>query len=121
MKVLLTAAGEMVSPRFDLTLEVNIAEVSGGKLRGTVRSIILPGPSGDELCSLILKENVEAVICGGVNESHHKYLTWKKIKVYDRVIGQVNPVLDAYINGGLKPGAVIRSAPGHDGGYNVQR
>ena len=65
-----------MAPRFDLTREVLIAENKGEK----IRTVILPRPSAEELCSFILTENVNIVVCGGIEETYYQYLLWKKLK-----------------------------------------
>jgi predicted Fe-Mo cluster-binding NifX family protein len=107
MKVLLTINENNIAPRFDLTTEVTIADIDGGLLIAEPRCVLLPGPSGDELCSLILKENIEIVICGGIEEVHYQYLAWKKIKVIDRVIGPSEEVLKLALGGELRPGTIV--------------
>lgn len=107
MKVLLTLHENNIAPRFDLTAEVTIAEIKEDLLLAEPRCVLLPGPSGDELCSLILKENIEAVICGGIEDVHYQYLAWKKIRVIDRVIGPCDKALNLMLAGQLCAGAII--------------
>jgi len=101
MKVLITIRGDFVSPRFDLTGEVLIATIYDRKLLEEPRSIILSEYSAEKICDLALKEKVQIVICGGIEEKHYQFLTWKKIKVLDSVIGPyqdvINMVLDESI------------------------
>lgn len=113
MKMLITLKADRVAPRFDLTTEVLI--VKGAK--GTPRNVLMPRPSGDELCSLILKENIDLVVCGGIEESFFQYLEWKKIKVIDRVIGPADAALEMALEEKLRPGAIINdiSAMGQKG------
>lgn len=115
MKLLVPLLGEQVAPRFDLAVEVLI--VCGdetGQLSGEPRIVLLPGPSADELCGLILKEGVELVVCGGIEESHFQYLAWKKVRVIDRVIGSWPGVVGPAMAGELEVGAIVRgdSVPG---------
>jgi len=111
MKILATIRDRHIAPRFDLTTEIFIAEAEGGKILGEPRNILLPGPSSDELCSLIIKEGVNLVVCGGIEEAHFQYLGWKKITVIDRVIGQTSRVLQLAAAGKLHSGAIIHSPP----------
>ncbi len=111
MKILVTLQNNNIAPRFDLTTEVLIAKISRGKISGAPRTILLPGPSSDELCSLAIKEEVTLVICGGIEDSHFQYLVWKKIDVIDRVIGSAEEALVLAITKNLLPGAIIRTRP----------
>jgi len=104
MKILITVEKDWVSPRFDLTREVLIAENKGEK----IRTVILPRPSVEELCSFILTENVDIVVCGGIEETYYQYLLWKKVKVIDRVIGPVKEVLKRVVQNRLREGKIIR-------------
>uniref|UniRef100_A0A7V5XH27 Dinitrogenase iron-molybdenum cofactor biosynthesis domain-containing protein n=1 Tax=Thermodesulfobacterium geofontis TaxID=1295609 RepID=A0A7V5XH27_9BACT len=104
MKILITVEKDWVSPRFDLTREVLIAENKGEK----IRTVILPRPSAEELCSFILTENVDIVVCGGIEETYYQYLLWKKVKVIDRVIGPVKEVLKRVVQNRLREGKIIR-------------
>lgn len=108
MKILLTLRDKDIAPRFDLTTEVLIAETDQQKTVGSRRNILLPGPSGDELCSLIIKEDISLVVCGGIEEAFFQYLVWKKITVIDRVIGPAEEALGLAVAGRLKTGAVLR-------------
>jgi len=110
MKILVTLRDNDVAPRFDLTTEVLIVECDNTAV-GKPRNIILPGPSADELCSLIIKEAISLVICGGIEEAHFQYLAWKKISVIDRVIGPAAEALRLAASGALAVGAIVRNPP----------
>lgn len=112
MKILLTLRDNDIAPRFDLSTEVLIVESDAQTGLGRPRNILLPGPSGDELCSLIIKEGVTLVVCGGIEEAHFEYLAWKKITVIDKVIGPTNEVLQLAVSGQLKPGMIVRPPDG---------
>lgn len=110
MKILITLRDDVIAPRFDLATEVLIVEAEQQRTVGSRRNILLPGPSGDELCSLIIKEDISLVVCGGIEEAFFQYLVWKKITVIDRVIGPVDEVLRLALAGKLKKGDVLRAS-----------
>jgi len=112
MKILITLRDNDIAPRFDLTTEVLIVESDGSKTTSKPRNILLPGPSADELCSLIIKEGISLVICGGIEEAHFQYLVWKKITVIDKVIGPAAEALSLAQTGLLTPGAILRKTKG---------
>ena len=112
MKLLITLRDSDIAPRFDLATEVLIVEFDGNKAAAKPRNILLPGPSADELCSLIIKEGVSLVICGGIEEAHYQYLVWKKIRVIDKVIGPAALALPLAQTGTLKSGAILRTSTG---------
>lgn len=107
MKILLTLLEDSISPRFDYTTKVLIADTTDGLTHDKFKTFVLPGPSADELCSLILKENISTVVCGGIEDTHYQYLLWKKIKVIDRVIASTENALQHATNGTLKTGAIL--------------
>lgn len=107
MRILVTLTADDVAPRFDLCTEVLIADFPEGKTINGPRNVLLPGPSADDLCSLILKENINIVVCGGIEDSFFDYLVWKKVRVIDRVIGPSSKALKLAFEGRLQPGTVI--------------
>lgn len=110
MKTLLVLQGAWIAPRFDLATEVLVIQTDDqGSPAGEPREILLPGPSAEELCSLILKEGITHVICGGIEEGHYQYLTWKGLKVMDNIIGTGREVVRHLLAGGEPaPGTVMR-------------
>jgi predicted Fe-Mo cluster-binding NifX family protein len=110
MKILITILDNFVAPRFDLASEVLIALCENEQVLGTPRTILMTRPSAEELCSLIIKEGINVVICGGIEESHLQYLSWKKIQVTDSVIGPYSEALQAINAGFLKPGTILPGA-----------
>ncbi len=110
MKILITISGNNVAPRFDMVSELLITSYSAQGLIGKPRTILMAGPSPEELCSLILKEDINIVICGGIEERHYRYLAWKKIEVFDSVIGPFNEVLELAMHAKLRAGTILLSA-----------
>jgi len=104
-----------LAPRFDLATEVLIAQAEEGKIRGEPRIILLPRTSGEELCGLIMKEDIATVICGGIEETHYQYLVWKKIQVVEGIIGPCEEALRLFLSGGLKPGTILPGAISRSG------
>ncbi len=107
--VLVPLLGDCVAPRFDLATEVLVARVRGGRIAGEPRIVLLPGPSADDLCSLVLEEGITDVLCGGIEDAHYQYLAWKKVRVLDRVIGTWEAVLRLFLAGELRAGSVVRN------------
>ncbi len=107
MKILITAQGDFVAPRFDLTSEVVIATAENGVLAAKPRTIIMDRASAEELSNMIMEEDVSLVICGGIEDRHHQFLTWKKIRVIDFIIGDHQSALDRALAGALQPGDIL--------------
>ncbi len=110
---MITIRGDFVSPRFDMSPEVIIAACYDGQLLDEPRSLILSDTSAEVICDLALKEDIKIVVCGGIDEQHHQFLTWKKITVFDSVIGPHAKVLELAMNNSITsetilPGATAR-------------
>ena len=110
MKVMIAIANSDVSPRFDLTVEAIITTVENGSASGEPRELLLSEPSGDELCALAVNEGVDLVICGGIDEVHYEYLTWKKVRIIEGVIGSYQEALDLLVDDRLESGLVLPGA-----------
>lgn len=108
MRILLTLQGEVVAPRFDLANEILIARGERGELVEPPREILLPGPSGEELCGLVVKEGITHLVCGGIEDEHYQYLIWKGVVVLDRVIGPGLLALRLVLDDKLEAGMVLR-------------
>jgi len=110
VSLLVPLLGEMVAPRFDRATEVLIVRARKGRLADEPRVVLLPGPSADGLCSLVLEEEITDVVCGGIEDAHYQYLAWKKVRVVDRVIGAWEGVLRLFLANELRPATVVRQA-----------
>ena len=110
-KILITLCDNDVAPRFDLTTEVLISSIGSDGTIERNRTIVLAHASAEDLCQLILNEGVHAVICGGIEEEFYEYLTWKKVRVLDSIMGPWERALDRFSAGDLKPGTILFERP----------
>ena len=110
-KVLVTLWENNVAPRFDQTTEVLIADLGDNGAIVEQKTMVLAHESTEDLCQLILNEEVGVVICGGIEEEYFDYLTWKKVKVLDSVMGPWERALDRLREGNLMPGAILFERP----------
>lgn len=117
-KILLTLSDKMIAPRFDLATEVLIVSLDNGAVVDSPKSLLLPGPSADDLCGLVMKEDIAVLICGGIEDEHYQFLSWKKIQVLDRVIGEAKDVLEQFLAGNLQAGAVVTNNKHSGAGKN---
>ncbi|MFP4225789.1 MAG: NifB/NifX family molybdenum-iron cluster-binding protein [Desulfobacterales bacterium] len=106
-KILIPIFGNDISPRFDLTAEVYIINVDENSRYQDERIIVLPQISAEHLCHLILTENVHVVICGGIEDEYYQYLAWKRITVYDSVIGPWHTAVSRYLDNSLRSGDIL--------------
>jgi predicted Fe-Mo cluster-binding NifX family protein len=110
-KLLITLWNSNVAPRFDHSPEVIVVTFKADRSVENTKSIVLAHPSTDELCNLILKEDIDTVICGGIELEILEYLTWKKVRVIDSVMGPWDRILDYFKSESLKPGAILFDRP----------
>jgi predicted Fe-Mo cluster-binding NifX family protein len=106
-KILIPLHENDVAPRFDLATEVLIVTHLGKAGPEDKRMVVLPRASADKLCHLIITENIQTVICSGIEDDYYQYLTWKRIEVIDSVVGSSNSALKRYFKGKLKPGDIL--------------
>jgi len=106
-KALIPLSGEEAAPRFDLAGEVLIVTLDDDNRIRDERIIVVSQASAEGLCHLILKEEIDAVICGGIEEEYYQYLKWKRVDIIDDVIGPWKAALRAWIEGTLAPGTIL--------------
>jgi predicted Fe-Mo cluster-binding NifX family protein len=107
VKILLTVEDQIIAPRFDLAGEVVIVEQNRSMPDAEPRTILLSRKNGEELSDLIIKEGVDCLICGGIEERFYTFFVWKKIQVLDGVIGAWTLALERAEAGTLVPGAIL--------------
>ena len=115
-KVLITLQGNAVAPRFDMATEVLIAAIGPDGSVQEEKTMVLPQASAEKLCHMIITEDIQTVICGGIEEEYYQYLCWKRVEVMDSVIADYGTALEKYGRGELKPGSIFwgkrRKKPG---------
>ncbi len=106
-KVLIPVYGAEIAPRFDLATEVLLFFKSREKEGWDERILVVSHSSAEELCRLILKEDVEMVICGGIEDEYYQYLKWKGVAVIDSVAGPWDRIPQRLTAEDLTAGAVL--------------
>ena len=106
-KVLIPLHEDHVAPRFDLVTDALVVAYGPAGEVLEERTVVLAHAAADELCKLILTENVKVVVCGGIEEEYYQYLSWKKVRVVDSVIGPARDALARLRDGSLRPAAVL--------------
>ncbi len=100
-KILLTLDGNDIAPRFDLAPEVLIVSIFPDG-RSEEKTVVLPRPSAEIVCRLVTAENVQTVVCGGIEQEYLDYLKWKKVCVISGIIGPAQSALARLAEGNLK-------------------
>jgi predicted Fe-Mo cluster-binding NifX family protein len=103
-RVLIPLVGDDIAPRFDLAQEALIVAVEPQGRVSVEKSIILSHASAEALCRLIMTEKVDTVVCCAIEEEYHQYLTWKKVKVIDSVMGPSAKILERMAKGTIANG-----------------
>lgn len=107
-RLLIPLLGDEVAPRFDLATEVWLGDIDPRQGRVLTSAIIvLPQASAEDLCQLALKENVNVVVVGGIEDEFWDYLQWKKITVLDSVAATADEAALALAQGRLAVGDAL--------------
>lgn len=95
-KIMIPLYMDEVAPRFDLAVESMIITISGESVVEEERSVVLAQASAEKLCQLILMENISVLICGAIEEEYYQFLKWKKVEVFDSVVGPASSVFEEW-------------------------
>lgn len=106
-KILITIIENDVAPRFDMANEVLISLLDKDGTIVENKTMVLAHESVEYLCQLILTEEIDVVICGGIEEEFFDYLTWKKVSVLDSVMGPWERALERFRSGDLVMGTIL--------------
>jgi predicted Fe-Mo cluster-binding NifX family protein len=103
-KIALAAWGNIISPVFDATRTVLVAEIADGKVIG--RRLESLGPELPYERALRLSAwGVRVLICGAISMGFARSIELNGIQVIPFISGDVRQVTDAYLNGMLMTGA----------------
>jgi predicted Fe-Mo cluster-binding NifX family protein len=107
IRILIPLLGDDVAPRFDLAPEALIVAIEPDGRARVEKSIVLPQASAEALCGFVMTEKVDVVVCCGIEEEYYQYLTWKKAKVIDSVMGPYPQVLERLTRGTILDGEIL--------------
>lgn len=106
-KVAIPILGEEIVPRFDLSTEVIILTTTKFSDLQDKKIIVLPRSSPDELCHILLVQEINTLICGAIEDEYYGFLKWKKIKVFDGVCGAWTHAFERWQTQTLNPGDIL--------------
>ena len=106
-KIIIPLYLDEVAPRFDLATEVLIVMVSNDNKVEEKRTVVLPRSSAENLCHLIVTENINTLICGAIEDEFYQFLKWKKVAVFNAVAGTWSTVFENWLNNSLNPGDIL--------------
>jgi predicted Fe-Mo cluster-binding NifX family protein len=107
-KVMIPLMGDEIAPRFDHAPEVFIGSVNETGEFTEHRVMILAHASPEDLCDLIVREKVDTLICCGIEEEYYQFLIWKRVAVFDSVIGTLAGAMEAVRRGTIGRDMVLR-------------
>jgi predicted Fe-Mo cluster-binding NifX family protein len=103
MKIAIPIFGNRISPRFDFSPEMWIITVENGKLvnqkKLPIANLNLP-----QRLEQVTSNEVDKVICGGIDGFSRNQLGSRGIDVVQDVIGDAEVVFDLFMKGRLRPG-----------------
>jgi predicted Fe-Mo cluster-binding NifX family protein len=106
-KISIPVMQDNIAPRFDMATEAFIIILSDNMTVKEKKNIVMPRSSADELCYLILSEDINTLICGAIEDEHYQFLKWKKIKIFDSIAGTWSDAFDKWKKNTLSPGDIL--------------
>ncbi len=106
MKVAIPRMGETVAPCFEYCATMAIFNVTDS---GAVEQVDVPLQSREpfDRVRLLRDQEVETVVCGGIQAFYEDLLKASGFEVISWVSGQVEELLALFIRGELKPGTEL--------------
>jgi predicted Fe-Mo cluster-binding NifX family protein len=101
MRIAIATYGEMISPRFDCASTLRVLEWAGNGLSDR-REELLQMAEGCSHAEMLLRQNVSALLCGGIRRCDHHRLTGAGIDVNAGHCGPYLDVFREYLAGRLK-------------------
>lgn len=93
--------GKRISPRLDYTERMQLFTIESGSIKNC-ETIKLISHSILERINMLIRLQLDVIICDGVSENSYEKLKSNNIKIFPWVHGEVDTVIDKYLNGKLK-------------------
>lgn len=110
-KIAIPRFGETVAPCFGFSATVSIFIVSGGEVIGQSDFVLQSKRELDRL-RLLRDQEVDTLICGGLQDRFEDIIRATGIRVISWVTGDVEDLLGAFLRGELREDSRPSSAPG---------
>jgi predicted Fe-Mo cluster-binding NifX family protein len=120
MKISISTDGENVSQHFGRCPEFTIAEIQGGKLI-KVEKAPNPGHSPGAIPEYLHGKGVNRIICGGIGARATGLFSEYGIQVIAGISGDINSVLDSFLDGTLIANSDNLCTPGAGRGYGLDK
>ena len=106
-KLLIPVHQENIEPRFDMATEVFIILVAEDMAVKEKKTMVLSRSSADDLCHLMLSEHITTLICGAIEDEYYQFLKWKKIEIFDSIVGTWSDAFDRWKKNILNSGDIL--------------
>lgn len=93
--------GNRVSPRLDYTESLQLVKIENGAIQNK-EIVKLLSLSRFEKINMLVRIHPNVIICDGVSDLSYEKLITNNIKVFPWIHGEVDAVIDKYLNGKLK-------------------
>ena len=93
--------GSRVSPRLDYTESLQLVKIENGAIQNK-EIVKLLSLSRFEKINMLVRIHPNIIICDGVSDLSYEKLITNNIKVFPWINGEVDSVIDKYLNGNLK-------------------
>ncbi len=102
-KVAIPRYGESVAPCFGHSATVSVFTFSGSKVKDQA-DFVLASPQPLDRVRLLRDQEVDTLICGGLQDRVEDIIRANGIRVISFVSGDVERLLDAFVHGDLEDG-----------------
>jgi predicted Fe-Mo cluster-binding NifX family protein len=106
LKAAFTVWNKRVAPVFDTAGEVLIVDVEEGDISAEYK-VSLPVDNLAEKITLLKSTGAEVLICGAVSREAEEQVVAQGIQVFSFVSGEINEVIQAWLNNDLGKGPFI--------------
>jgi predicted Fe-Mo cluster-binding NifX family protein len=103
LKVAIPRFGKEVAPCFEYSATITIFTIKKGRPTGQV-DFTVQSPEAFDRVRLLRDQDVDTLICGGVQDVFEDLLRGTGINVISWISGTVEEVLERFIHGRLVPG-----------------
>jgi predicted Fe-Mo cluster-binding NifX family protein len=111
LKVAVPRFGEAVAPCFGFSATVSIFVITGGKVSSHSDFVLQSDRELDRL-RLLRDQEVDTLICGGLQDRFEDLIRASGIRVISWVSGNVDELLDSFLHGDLRDGKKQDDSPG---------
>jgi len=93
--------GNRISPRLDYTESMQLITIDNGLIENR-ETIKLIAHNNLGKINMLIRLHPDIIICDGVSEISYEKLIKNRIKIFPWIHGEVDAVVDKYLNGKLK-------------------